>query len=98
MKRHGSCTKPPKQTFVLSIAPEGDLRFLFDDALLPLLQLGDAHIRRASYVEPTGNAWTADLIPVGGPTLGPFERRSDALDAEVAWLLEHGIPVPHDPR
>ena len=35
---------------------------------------------------PTG--WTANLAPVGGPVLGPFARRGDALAAEVAWLRE----------
>jgi len=82
---------------VLSIAPDGELRFLFDDALAPLLQLGEADIRRASYVEPLGTRWYADLYPVGGNVLGPFERRSDALAAEAIWLLEQGIPLPYDP-
>ena len=83
---------------MLSIAPEGELRFLFDDALTPLLQLGEASIRRASHVEPIETAWYADLSPVGGPMLGPFEYRSDALAAEAAWLLQHGIPIPNDSR
>jgi len=81
---------------VLSIAPDGELRFLFDDALTPLLQLGEASIRRASYVEPVGTQWYADLAPVGGEVLGPFALRSDALAAEAAWLLEHDIPQPTD--
>jgi hypothetical protein len=74
------------------------VRFLFEDALTPLLQLGDASIRRASYVEPKGTEWYADLSPVGGPLLGPFDFRSEALDAEAAWLLEQGIPAPLDPH
>jgi len=83
---------------VLSIAPDGELRFLFDDALTPLLQFGEASIRRASYVEPVGTKWYADLSPVGGEVLGPFDLRSDALAAEAAWLLERGIPTPHASR
>ena len=94
MNRRGSCIKPPKQEFTLSIAPDGELRFLFDDALAPLLDLGEASIQRASYVEPIGTQWYADLSPVGGEVLGPFELRSDALAAEAIWLLEHGIPTP----
>ena len=31
--------------------------------------------------------WWADLSPVKGPKLGPFSRRSDALQAENYWLL-----------
>lgn len=30
--------------------------------------------------------WRANLAPSGGPLLGPFARRNDAIDAEVAWL------------
>jgi hypothetical protein len=29
---------------------------------------------------------SADLSPVGGTKLGPFDRRSEALDAERVWL------------
>ena len=82
---------------MLSITPDGELRFLFDDALTPLLHLGEATIRRASYVEPRGTSWYADLSPVGGQVLGPFALRSEALAAEAAWLLQHGIPAPHEP-
>ncbi len=37
--------------------------------------------------------WWADLLPVGGPVLGPFEGKQLALDAEVAWLSAHHIPT-----
>ena len=49
--------------------------------------LGALRITRASTVEPdeTGR-WTADLRACGGPVLGPFALRSQALAAEVAWL------------
>jgi hypothetical protein len=30
--------------------------------------------------------WQADLALCGGPVLGPFRRRSEALAAEVAWI------------
>jgi len=30
--------------------------------------------------------WTADMAPVGGPLLGPFKLRADALAAEREWL------------
>lgn len=29
--------------------------------------------------------------PVGGPVLVPFDRRSEALEAEVAWLEEYWL-------
>lgn len=54
-----------------------------------LSALGNAHTCRASHVEPAGNAWTADMAPVGGPVLGPFPLRSDALAAERNWLRIH---------
>lgn len=40
------------------------------------------------------NKWFADMTPVRGPVLGPYETRQLALDAETTWLLEHNIPVP----
>ena len=56
------------------------------------LSLGTVNIRRASHVEPTTEGrWTADLSPVGGPMLGPFALRSEALDAEQQWLLHHWL-------
>ena len=45
-------------------------------------------IRRASHVEPTADGqWTADLSPIdGGPLLGPFPMRAEALAAEAEWI------------
>ena len=54
---------------------------------LDLSALGPCSIRRASHVEPDGHGrWWADLGPAGGPLLGPFERRGQALAAEEAWF------------
>ncbi len=62
-------------------------RAIYSDALEPLLDEGRATIRRASHVEPAdGGGWTADMSPVGGPILGPFRLRADALAKEVEWL------------
>ena len=49
--------------------------------------LGRPQIRRASHVEPADNGqWTADMTPVDGPVLGPFDKRREALDAELEFL------------
>jgi hypothetical protein len=57
---------------------------------LPLHELGSLTIRRASHVEPTPvGQWQADLSPVNGPILGPFELRSEAIRAEVEWLKKN---------
>lgn len=68
------------------IGPDGRIKFVYDDELEPLLQLGQSAIHRASHVEPTPLGWTADLSPSGGPSLGPFPLRRLALTAEVKWL------------
>ena len=74
------------KSLTLLISTEGHMRFIHDDELNPLLGEGDATIERASHVEPVGTQWQADLSPVGGPTLGLFSTRADALKAEIAWL------------
>lgn len=80
----------------LTIMPDGTLRYVHDDDLSKLLSAlsGKQEVRRASHVEPSTYpsglvVWTADLSPVGGPSLGPFERRGDALSAEITWLRKH---------
>lgn len=80
-----------QRTTKIVIGQDGTARAIYDDALRPVLAaLGQSQIRRASHVEPDhdGN-WTADMSPVSGPVLGPFEQRGEALAAEVAWLEAH---------
>ena len=68
------------------ISSDGSLRCVYDE-LLDLSALGQVRIERGSYVEPDSEGkWIADLGPVSGPRLGPFERRSEALEAERNWL------------
>ena len=73
----------------LIIHPSGTISTLYSE-LLDLSALGAMNIARASQVEPdeTGR-WFADVID--GPRLGPFERRSDALAAEVEWLTRNRL-------
>jgi hypothetical protein len=74
-------------TTTLLIDEAGTLELIYADDLRPLLDLGCATITRASFVEPTlDGRWTADLSPVGGPTLGPFLLRDQALREERTWL------------
>ena len=70
----------------LFIETAGSVRCVYGEEI-DLHQLGQMTIRRGSHVEPTDDGrWTADLSPVGGPTLGPFNARSAALKAEAGWL------------
>ena len=76
--------------FSIRISPAGTIEFIYQDALRPLLTAGDAHIRRASHVEPTRDSqWTADMTPMHGPILGPYLTRAEALTAETDWLTQH---------
>ena len=70
----------------LRIEPSGCIRAVYDDAI-DLRSLGELSIRRGSHVEPdeTGG-WLVDLSPVAGPMLGPFLKRQQAIEAEIAWL------------
>lgn len=70
----------------LIIKQDGTVRCLYGESI-DLHCLGHLILVRGSHVEPNEcGQWFADLAPVGGPRLGPFERRSAALHAEVAWL------------
>ena len=70
----------------LVIDKQGEIHCVYGEAI-PLEKLGEIVIGRASHVEPDSQGrWCADLAPVGGPVLGPFPRRSQALVAEQAWL------------
>ena len=70
----------------LFVSPDGTARGLYGELIDPGV-LGPARTVRASHVEPAdGGGWTADLSPVGGPTLGPYPLRSAALTAEAEWL------------
>jgi hypothetical protein len=70
----------------LLVKPDGTIWAIYDETL-DLAVLGRPTITRASHVEPDEeNRWRADMSPVGGPVLGPFDRRSEALKAERVWL------------
>ena len=56
--------------------------------------LGDVQIRRASYVEPDETAGGSRTCRRCGGRLGPFDKRSTALEAELAWLRLHALPEP----
>lgn len=75
-------------TSIIRIAPNGDLTFIYNDALVTLLDEGQAEVKRASHVEPTadGQGWQADMSPVNGPLLPVCKLRSEALAAEVDYL------------
>jgi hypothetical protein len=75
----------------LIVDRRGRVRCLYGERL-DLRMLGPVAIRRASHLEPDDQGrWWANLAPVGGPNLGPFDRRSEALDAEIAWLQENWL-------
>ena len=70
----------------LIVSPDGTIRAIYAEEI-DLCILGHPVVVRASHVEPDeAGRWVADLTPVNGPILGPFDRRSDALAAEQSWL------------
>lgn len=75
----------------LVIAPNGNIRTLYCEEI-DLQKLGRIQISRGSYVEPNENGqWMVDLSPLSGPRLGPFSKRSKALQAEIEWIEERWL-------
>lgn len=83
-------TEPSTMDMVFCV--NGGVSCIYDEAL-DLRELGRLTIKRASHVEPDqdGN-WWADMAPSGGPALGPFKSRSEALVAEREWLMDRRMP------
>ena len=78
----------------LFITPDGRVKALYGEEI-PLEELGTLSITRASFVEPAvEGGWQVDLSPVNGPVIGPFQYRSQGLDAERQWLLTHHLSAP----
>lgn len=77
------------------IGTDGSTRCLYGEEL-DLTRLGTLTISRASHVEPDESGlWFASII--NGPTLGPFVRRSNALQAEADWLNSNRLATAfHD--
>jgi hypothetical protein len=87
----------------------GDVRCIYDETL-DLREIGKLQITRASHVEPDRDGfWWADMGPSGGPVLGPYGSRTEALGAEREWLstyrhrsesaaVEGGTPCTRVPR
>ena len=78
----------------LLVLPDGTVRAIYAEDI-DLTRIGPPIISRASHVEPDSQGrWLADLGPVGGPVLGPFDRRSEALAAELDWLEANWLLAP----
>ena len=83
-----------RATQELFVTPDGTARGLYGE-LLDADEIGVCSVARASHVEPHPHGgWTADLAPSGGPVLGPFPLRSDALAAEASWLTRNLLTPP----
>jgi hypothetical protein len=77
----------------LVVCVDGGVRCINDEAL-DLRAIGELQITRASHVEPDRDGcWWADMGPVGGPVLGPYGSRTEALAAEKGWLAAR-MPSP----
>ena len=82
----------------LVIESGGVVRCIYSEDI-DLSALGSPAISRASHVEPDQQGrWWADMGPVGGQMLGPFDHRSEALVAEATWLTEKWLNVAAECR
>ena len=68
------------------IKPTGVFISIYNDAI-DYGEFGKPQIRRASHVEPDKSGrWFADMSPIDGPKLGPFDKRNEAIDAELEYV------------
>jgi len=75
--------------FSIAIGADGVATMVYDDLHAEFMKQGGVSVCRASHVEPVPyGRWTADMSPVGGPLLGPFDLRADALRAEIQYLKQ----------
>lgn len=71
----------------LTIDSEGNGKAIYSDDLADYFAATGAKITRASSVEPGPDGkWVVDLTVSGGPVVGGFKLREDALRFEVDWL------------
>jgi hypothetical protein len=74
---------------IIAISQEGVATFVWSDDLAKLKTEGECKIERVSNVEPNEQSeWMADMMLIGGPILGPFETRQEAIDAELRYIRE----------
>lgn len=76
----------------IKINPDGTIILLYTEDIC-MEELGKVDsIKRLFHVEPTqDNKWTA-TVNIGTSEcvmLGPFNKRSEALEAEVAWIEDN---------
>ena len=77
---------------------DGQMRVVYDDAIRPLMDIGNSRIERASHVEPGDptrgqdpKKWYANITFDLNVMLGPFDERHEALEAELKWLDDHRL-------
>jgi hypothetical protein len=76
----------------LIVSPRGEITTIYSE-VINLAALGLQRVQRASQVEPDAEGrWWAQVID--GPHLGPFERRSEAIAAEIDWLTRNRLLRP----
>jgi hypothetical protein len=74
------------------VGADGLVRCIYGEEL-DLREIGRLQITRASHVEPDAEGyWWADMGPSGGPVLGPYGSRTEALGAERGWLAGRATP------
>jgi hypothetical protein len=77
----------------LLITSKGIARCIYSEDL-DWTDLGAVSIHRASHCEPDERGrWWADMLLSGGPKLGPFRVRSEAIGAELQWLHTNAFGI-----
>ena len=78
---------------VFNFDTDGNIETIYGEELT-LSELGKLNITRASHVEPNAEGkWTVDMSPMDSEKFGNYDKRTDALNAEVEWLKKNHFQI-----
>lgn len=64
---------------------------LKEETPIDLETIGRCTVKRQGVLIEANGEWLADMFLCGGPVLGPFGSRAEAINGEIEWLQNNVI-------